>query len=298
VSGFSQPCGFDILFGQIGRQAVGVEMALIRRNRWRKQVWLLYKVIHYLRRGKYLVCSNCGNVSLFDWDPLERCHLDQTQSVLESRPGYKYDVCAHCSSSSVETAEPLRDIFLWLHMSDDDPRGDWPLGWLEYEFGVERNQDVYYTEGCGIKAALSPQDMPTLYQLWDCLLYLSGGEGFGLPAWEAMCSGLPVVYSNHSSHAEFLARAEAGLPVDGVLQPENKTGYWRMIADVPQAIAAVRKLYFNRELGSQFGANGRSFVQEYTLEIQAERWHQIFQRLRSSGHGVPAGAGDFHTSIP
>jgi glycosyltransferase involved in cell wall biosynthesis len=116
--------------------------------------------------------------------------------------------------------------------------------------------------------------MPTLYQLWDCLLYLSGGEGFGLPSWEA------------------------GLAVDGVLQPENKTGYWRMIADVPQAIAAVRKLYFNRELGSQFGANGRSFVQEYTLEIQAERWHQIFQRLRSSGHGVPAGAGDFHTSIP
>jgi glycosyltransferase involved in cell wall biosynthesis len=67
--------------------------------------------------------------------------------------------------------------------------------------------------------------------------------------------------------------------VDGVLQPENKTGYWRMIADVPQAIAAVRKIYFNRQLGQKMGANGRSFVQQYTLEIVAEHWHRIFQRV-------------------
>ena len=253
----------------------------VGRNRWRKQVWLLYKVIHYLRCGKYLVCSDCERVSLFDWDPLGRCHLDEAKCVLESRPGYKYDVCGHCGSSRVQSAEPLRDIFLWLHMPQDDPLGDWPLRWLEHEFGVQRDQDVYYTEGCGMNAALAPADMPTLYQLWDGLLYLSGAEGFGLPAWEAMCSALPVVYTNYSSHAEFLGDAQAGLPVEGILQPENKTGFWRMIADVPQAIAAVGEIYFNRELGRTLGANGRSFVQRYTPEIQAERWHGIFQRIRT-----------------
>jgi glycosyltransferase involved in cell wall biosynthesis len=100
-----------------------------------------------------------------------------------------------------------------------------------------------------------------------------------LPAWEAMCSGLPVVYTNYSSHAELLGQANAGLPVEGILQPEAQSGIWRMVADMPQAIEAVRKLYFNRDLGRQLGAKGRAFVQNYTPEIQAEKWHRMFQRL-------------------
>jgi glycosyltransferase involved in cell wall biosynthesis len=164
-------------------------------------------------------------------------------------------------------------------MPEDDPIIEWPLKQIEEQFNLNRNKDVYYTEGCGLNAALSPNDMPALYQLWDALIYLSGGEGFGLPAWEAMCCGLPVIYTNYSSHSEFLGKASAGLPVDGILQPEAKTCILRMIADVSQTIEAVRKLYFDRELGRQLGQNGRAFVQNYTPEIQAEKWHQIFQRL-------------------
>jgi len=268
----------------------------VGRPRWGKQIWLLYKVIHYLRCGKYMTCSSCGRVSLFDWDPLARCHLDESKSVLESRPGYKYDVCAQCGSPDVVQAEPLRDVFLWLHMPEDDPQAAWPLHWLEHEYGVVRNEDIYYTQGYGTKAAIAPADMPILYQLWDCLLYLSGAEGFGLPAWEAMCSALPVVYTNYSSHAEFLGGARAGLAVDGVLQPEGKGGSWRIIGDVSEAIAAVRRLYFDRELAKGLALNGRAFVQQYSLQNQAEQWHRIFQRFRSPEavcQTLETDAGDF-----
>ncbi len=47
----------------------------VGRNQWRKQVWVLYKVIHYLRSGAYLVCEECGKISPFDWDPVRLCHL-------------------------------------------------------------------------------------------------------------------------------------------------------------------------------------------------------------------------------
>ncbi|HEX7860792.1 MAG TPA: glycosyltransferase family 4 protein [Verrucomicrobiae bacterium] len=248
-------------------------------NRWRKQVWVLYKVIHYLRTGKYLLCGRCGKVSLFDWDPLTRSHADETKQVSESRPGYRFDVCAHCSSAEVSVAEPLRDVFLWMHMPLDDPASAWPAHYLEWEFGVKRNEDVFYTEGYSMKAALAPEDMPTLYQLWDGLLYLSGSEGFGLPAWEAMCTGIPVVYTNYSGHAEYLNQAEAALPVDGILQPERKSGYWRMVADVGEAIGAVRRLYYDRELGRRLGTNGRKFVEEYSVEKQGARWREIFESV-------------------
>jgi hypothetical protein len=254
----------------------------IGRNQWRKQVWLLYKVIHYLRTGAYLVCRGCGRVSLYDWDPIRQCHLKESGGVLESRPGYEYDKCIHCNSLDVEEARPLSDVFLWCHMAEE-PEPSWPLSWLEQQWGLRRDRDLYYTPNYGLKSALAPSDVPMLYQLWDGLLYLSGGEGFGSPAWEAMCSALPLVYTNYSAHAEFASRAAAGLPVGGILQPEDKSCIWRMVADVPQTIQAVRRLYFDQTLAQKLGANGRSFAERFTTDIQGEEWHRIFQRMRGAG---------------
>ena len=253
----------------------------VGRNQWRKQIWLLYKVLNYLRSGKYLICQECCKVSLMDWNPLLPGYMNQANGVVESRPGYQYDRCGHCGSRKIRPAEPLPDVFLWLHMPSDDPGIDWPVRWLEHQFDLKPGRDLYYTEGCGHLAALAPRDMPMLYQLWDLLLYLSGGEGFGLPPWEAMCCGLPVVYTNYSSHAEFLTKANAGLPVGGILQREPISCVWRMVADVPQTIEAVRNLYYDRAACKRLGTNGLNFVQDFKPEMQSEKWHQIFQRLRN-----------------
>jgi len=228
-------------------------------------------------------CS--ARASLYDWDPVRQCHLNGTTDVLESRPGYKYDRCGYCNSASVEQAEPLTEIFLWCHMPDN-PQGDWPVHKLEWQWGLRRERDLFYTPEHGPKAALSPDDVPTLYQLWDCLLYLSGGEGFGLPAWEAMCCGLPAVYTNYSAHGELLTRAEAGLPVGGLLQPEVGSCLWRMIADAPQAVEAVLRLYHDNNLRQKLGANGRAFAHQFAPDIQVQRWHSIFQSIMSSTSAV------------
>ncbi len=244
----------------------------------RKEKTVVYKVIHYLRTGAYLVCRRCARVSLFDWDPSRQRHLEADQGTLESRPGRQDGACHHCRADEAQKAEPMSDVFLWLHMPEE-PEQDWSVGMLEQQFALKRGRDIHHTEGHGHKAALAPADMPALYNLWDCLLYLSGGEGFGLPAWEAMCSGLPSVYTHYSSHAEFLGRGNAGLPVGGILQPERSTCIWRMIADVSQAVEAVRKLYLDRELAAALGRNGRAFAEQFTPDVQVERWHQAFQRL-------------------
>jgi glycosyltransferase involved in cell wall biosynthesis len=258
----------------------------IGRNQWRKQVWLLYKVIYYLRHGHYLLCASCSRVTPLDLDPMH----PRRPATRESDPETDFSVCCHCGASSVHRAEPLSDIFLWLHMTEE-PDQDFQMKWLEQQFAVEPGRDLFYTPGYEHKGALCPDDVPTLYQLWDALLFLSGGEGFGLPAWEAMCSGLPVIYTNYSGHAEFLTRANAGLPVGGMLQPEPKTCVWRMIADLPRAIEAVRKLYFDRQLGEKLGENGRAFAEQFKPDVQAQRWHQIFQTAATSrSSGIPVTA--------
>lgn len=267
----------------------GFVLGWVGRNQWRKQNWVLFKVIHYLRTGGYLVCRRCGRVSLFDWDPCRQRHLETSDEPLGSRPGWKRDICQHCGSAEIQRAEPLSDVYLWLHMPQE-PEQVWPVA-LEQQFGLRRDRDIHYTEGHGPKAALAPWDMGTLYGLWDALLYLTGGEGFGLPAWEAMCCGLPVVYTNYSSHAEFLGRASAGLPVGGILQPEPRTCIWRMVADVQQAVEAVRRLYFDGEIRTAFARNGRAFAGRFAPDVQVERWHNVFQQLLASTkmRAVPMG---------
>ncbi|SPE60132.1 hypothetical protein SBV1_370116 [Verrucomicrobia bacterium] len=251
-------------------------LGFVGRNQWRKQIWLLYAVLHYLRSGKYWICQQCARITLIDWHPGLQCHRDEVPA------GGGRDLqmkCQHCWSDQVTCAEPLSDIFLWLHLLDKKGEGDWPLTEIEYQFNVKRARDLHYTQGLGGRAALAPVDMPVLFQMWDALLYLTGGEGFGLPAWEAICTGLPVVYTDYSSHAEFLRLANGGLPVSGILQPEARSGVWRMIADVPQALEAVRRLYFDRELGPQMGANGRAFVQDFKPAVQADKWHEMLRRV-------------------
>lgn len=253
----------------------------VGRNQWRKQVWLLYKTIYYLRNGHYLLCTDCGRVTPFNWDPSQKFRDLNSPLALESPPGYRFDICSHCASDRVKEAQPLGDLFLWLHMAEE-PEQDWTLSWLEEQFDARAGRDLHYTPGYEHKGALSPTDIPTLYNLWDCLLFLSGGEGFGIPAWEAMCSGLPVIYTNYSAHAEFLNRANAGLAVGGIFQPEAKTCVWRMIADLSQTIEAIRRLYFDRKLCALLGLNGRAFVQDYVPNIIVEKWHRILQGVVSA----------------
>ncbi len=263
----------------------GFILGWVGRNQWRKQVWTLYRAIHYLRTGAYLVCQRCGRVSPFDWDPSRQVFREDGNgfAAAESRHGDRNDCCQHCGAADVAKAAPMDDVYLWLHMPEDEPEKDWPVDILEQQFSLRRDRDIFYTAGCASKSALPPDSMPVLYNLWDALLYLTGGEGFGIPAWEAMCCGLPVIYTNYSSHAEFLGQANAGLPVGGVLQPERETCIWRMIADLPQTIEAVRRLYFERELRASLSSNGRAFAERFAAGNQVERWHEVFQQLTAAG---------------
>ena len=263
----------------------GFVLGWIGRNQWRKQVWILYEVIHHLRRGGYRVCEACGRVTLAAAARHAAAHSAQP---LTENPNNR--LCRHCRSGSVHVAQPLLDVFLWLHMPEEPHKQDWRRSLIEHHFDLRAGRDIHYTEGHRAGNFRQPEQMPMLYQCWDCFLYLSGGEGFGLPPWEAMCAGIPVVYTNYSSHAEFLSKAGAGLAVGGTLQPEQDTAIWRMIADVPQAIEATRRLYFQRELGRTLGANGTKFVAQHAAAVQAARWHGIFQQSR--GHLVGPTARD------
>jgi glycosyltransferase involved in cell wall biosynthesis len=246
----------------------------VGRNQWRKQNWLLYKAIHHLRAGGYLLCHHCGRVTIRKVEgEVTRLRspsraTPESESRLLNREGVKKNNCRHCQSEAVAIAAPLSNVFLWLHTLDA-PQNAWSHRSLEEYFDLRPGRDIHYTEDHKIGTWKSLNEIAALYQTWDALLYLSGGEGFGIPAWEAMCSGLPVVYTNYSSHAELLNAAGAGLPVTGMLQPEPGTCIFRMIADLEQVIEAVRRLFRWPELRRKLGGNASAYTSQFRPEDQA-----------------------------
>ncbi len=67
---------------------------------------------------------------------------------------------------------------------------------------------------------LQKWELGRLYTTGSVFVWPSRGEGFGLPALEALACGLPVIASNHSAHLEFLTKD--GAPRPGVLLLSGK----------------------------------------------------------------------------
>jgi len=228
----------------------------IGRNQWRKQMWVNYHAISILKRGDYKTCIKCGALS----------SLDDAQAY-----------CCKCGSCKMEVGKAIDDILLWIHMPTGKVRGSWDLSKLESFYGLAEGVDVYYTDGCDQHSHIRPEDMPFLYHSWDALLFCSGGEGFGVPALEAMACGLPIIYSNYSSHAEFISKAEAGVCVNGILQPEESSSMMRFISNPHSIAEAILDLRRSHEMRLRLGKNGRSYSESVSVEIISSKWIETFE---------------------
>jgi glycosyltransferase involved in cell wall biosynthesis len=64
------------------------------------------------------------------------------------------------------------------------------------------------------------QDILVLYAQADCLVSPSRGEGFGLPMYEALTFGIPVIATNWGGHTDFVS-SETGLLIDFEYAPSG-----------------------------------------------------------------------------
>jgi len=57
--------------------------------------------------------------------------------------------------------------------------------------------------------------LPSLYTMSDCLVFPTRGEGWGLPLFEALACGIPVITTGYGAPSEVL-RDKKGEPLPGV----------------------------------------------------------------------------------
>lgn len=251
----------------------------VGRNQYRKQNYLMWELMYYLVHGDYIQCKDCGRVTRREYD---HCAM-KTREVGRLRSyeqDYDYSYCWYCRSKDITEGESIDDIYLWTHMNKSDP------GWkCDINTTMWKVKDrVIYTNGLTPARGIPPQQLANLIATWDVMLYLSGGEGFGIPAYESMISGVPVIYSNYSSHADFCQHG--GLPVRCSFVPELNFTIERAVADINHAIEVVLWAYNNRVALKELGKKGRAWTEDKTLDSIVDQWDEVFTNMMKNQTGI------------
>ena len=242
------------------------------RNQFRKQNYIMWETMYYLVYGDYIVCNSCEKITAREYDHAAR----ETRAVGDLTiydADYDYTYCYHCNSKDITEGKPIDDIYLWLHMNKQDPGYKADLHSILWKV----DHRCVYTNGLQSSKGLPPKMVADLYASWDALLYLSGGEGFGIPAFEAMACGTPVIYSNYSSHKDFCK--EGGVSVNVRYIPELAFAIHRSIADINDAIKKILWAYSNRDSLIDLGLNGRAFAATKNTEVVTDEWINLFRDL-------------------
>lgn len=241
----------------------------IGRNQFRKQNYKLWEVTHYITHGDYIECDDCERITLKEWDHSSRKTRESSEITIYEK-GYNYDHCWHCKSTNIRDGKPNRDFYMWMHTPKNDPGYNIELH--QEMWGVSQN--CLYTNTPDNQQLSKPQLTELMYA-WDMFFFNSGGEGYGNGAIEAMASGLPVVYSDYSSHADFCQFG--GLPVRiQSYVPELHHGIMRSVIDTGHAVSQINKLIRDPNLRKQLGKSGRLSCMQNDIVNIAKTWDLLF----------------------
>lgn len=193
-------------------------------------------------------------------------------------------------------SEQIPNAVLYLHLDPNDPAGPFHLPSLVQKYNLE-NRVVY--SGMNAFQGFPQEKMNIVYNLMDCFLLTTSGEGFGVPLIEAMACGIPVVSTDYTTTQEIVKDNNAGLGItlSGVetidmFQHNSKeydinsfdgtlTGSWeveRGICSIKDAAEKVVWLYKNPVKSNEMGRNGIKAIKDiYDFKLVGEQWEKILQ---------------------
>ena len=121
---------------------------------------------------------------------------------------------------------------------------------------------------------LTPPEINIYYNIFDCHLLTTGGEGFGLPILESMAAGTPNVVSDYSACPEIVGTSGMLIPVSRYVKI-HKTR--RPIIDVDIAVDHLNTLYENANYLDLLSQRALKRAKQFTWEKTIPQWKKALE---------------------
>lgn len=122
-------------------------------------------------------------------------------------------------------------------------------------------------------------ELVQMLHLSDCFIWLSRGEGFGLPPLQAALTGLPVVMTTHTGMASYY-RPQFFYGVKNAGTSAAPLGGEWFEPDVEHAAEQLRKVYEGRAAALKRGKSAATYVRNnFSLEAFANRLGEYLKTL-------------------
>lgn len=192
-------------------------------------------------------------------------------------------------------ADKIPNAVLFLHLDPNDPAQQlFAIPNLVRRYGLE-NRVVY--SGMNAFQGFPQCEMNNVYNVMDCFLLTTSGEGFGVPIIEAMSCEIPVVATDYTTTPELVLENKSGLGINlsGVEEIDmfntdlkdydmrsingTLTGSWQVERGMCSVIDCAKKvewLYKNPVRSQDMGRNGRKAVLEkYDFRVVGKQWENL-----------------------
>lgn len=247
----------------------------VGKDQFRKQVWKYWELLHYLVHGDYVICSDCGRVTLKEYDKTTGQSREPGRLRMYDAT-YDYSYCWHCRSANIQSGKPRANVYGYFHMPYK-PNDPWHPNQLQQMWKLEGR--IYNTQNLGPNRGIDDDKMVGIYNLFDLFYCMSGGEGFGMPVLESMAAKVPVMYTNYSAHAEVVG--DCGIPVNVNWIAEMNSCYDRSLADTADAVAKCNKIIDDRSLLQPLIDRGYERALSKTWESIGQEWLAFIDKIAS-----------------
>lgn len=180
----------------------------------------------------------------------------------------------------IEDPEFAGKAIFWPHMHFEDPMG-WRIGDILDILSLRNNSIMYYDQVAYSRSEfhlMPDKELAELYQIADAFILLSG-EGFGLPTFEAMATGLPCILLDYAASSELGADGRAEMvPVHGSMTWTGSHLTQRPIPDIERVKQSMAKVYRDADYRQSIARKGHEFATKFTWEAVGKQWSALFNR--------------------
>jgi len=187
------------------------------------------------------------------------------------------------------------DTVLFFHSDPYDSAAIFPMMDLVKRYNIQ-NRVVW--SGMRAFKGFDYKQMNEVYNLMDCHLLSTSGEGFGCPTVEAMACGVPSIITDYTTSRELVDEdGQSGLLVKlaGTETEENPlvhgneilngtlTGSWmveRGVMDIKDCVRQMDRIYTDHKLRARLGKTGVQKVKKlYSWDVVISQWDKLLKGM-------------------